>query len=152
MSKSSHISHRLWAALLLTLVTLTVSPGCTRNNGDIGDWFGTWRLETITVDGKPDPGYTDYMIWKFQSDLLMLMIPDDATHSHTDAIGRWSQQGDRLMLDFEYYLGNMGPLNTVLHLPQTAALDILRLSGSRIELRYTAPDGTQYYYSLKKWG
>ena len=39
----------LYIAVSLTLL-LTLGS-CTRNHGDIGIWFGTWHVETITRSG-----------------------------------------------------------------------------------------------------
>ena len=40
----------------IALLMLT-STGCTRNNGDIGDWFGQWQQTEMLVDGAPDAEY-----------------------------------------------------------------------------------------------
>lgn len=32
---------------------LFVVSGCTRNNGDIGDWFGKWQVTEVKVNGLP---------------------------------------------------------------------------------------------------
>ena len=39
--------------ILLIVIALSFNA-CTHNNGDIGDLFGTWKLETITIDGEKD--------------------------------------------------------------------------------------------------
>ena len=39
---------------LLIAILLPVIAGCTRNDGDIGTWFGSWKLERITIDGLID--------------------------------------------------------------------------------------------------
>ena len=39
---------------------------CTRNHGDIGIWFGTWHIDSITVDDVPVQVEGDYF-FQFQS-------------------------------------------------------------------------------------
>ena len=50
--------HRLTDIFIVLLLVL-VTCGCTRNDGDIGDYFGEWRLEKLTADGEALPLYTD---------------------------------------------------------------------------------------------
>ena len=38
------------AAIALLLVI--VATACTHNDGDIGPWFGLWRVERLIVDGN----------------------------------------------------------------------------------------------------
>lgn len=139
--------------ILLTVIAFfsLLSVSCTHNNGDIGDWFGTWRLESITIDGATDPDYTSpRLIWKFQSQVVMIMEPNDDMHEANYALGSWHQEGNDLLLDFDYDLGNYA---WMLHFPVKATLKILKLSGSAIELQYT-DDVTNkvYHYKLKRWG
>lgn len=135
---------------VVAIAMLAATAGCTRNNGDIGDWFGTWRVESITVDGEPDGAYAPpYMIWKFQSSIIQIMVPDDAEHSAPSATGSWHEESGKLYLDFTWDLGTPGDIS---HLPQKCELTILKLSGSKIELQYNSPDGKTYIYYLKKWG
>ena len=143
---------RIYHILIMILVTIacTLSYSCTRNNGDIGDWFGTWRVDELTVDGEPDPNYgPPYMIFKFQSSIVSIVWPDEASHSVPGCTGTWEQQGNKLLLRFDY--GQFSP-TAASHLPEVGTLDILKLSRSTIELEYHSPQGITYYYKLKKWG
>ena len=135
---------------LLATIAVTLFFSCTRNNGDIGDWFGTWRVDELNIDGEPDPDYAPpYMIFKFQSSVVSIVWPDDANHSVPGCTGTWKQEGDKLLLRFDY--GLITP-TAASHLPETGTLDILKLSRSTIELEYHSPEGITYYYKLKKWG
>lgn len=142
------LSHYIYT--LIAFVAL-LSPACTRNNGDIGHWFGVWRMETLEINGVTDPDYTSpRLIWKFQSDIVFIGEPDDALHIyHGTAYGNWSQDGDYLLLDFDKEMGNF---SDTLHLPLIAKLKILKLTSREIELQYTDNDNNTYYYKLKKWG
>ncbi len=49
-------------ALILSLLS-----SCRMNNGDIGDFFGTWYMESMTVDGEPNPELPhERLFWSFQ--------------------------------------------------------------------------------------
>lgn len=135
--------------LLLLLVTLS-TISCTRNNGDIGDWFGTWRVDELTINGSPDPDYgPPYMIFKFHSSIVQIIWPDEANHGAPGCTGTWSQDDDKVTLRFDY---DQYTPTTATHLDEITTLDILKLSKSTIELQYTNENGNTYYYKLKKWG
>lgn len=134
--------------------------GCTHNNGDIGDWFGTWRLESITVDGHNDAGYGQNIIWKFQSNIISIVVVDDVEHTANCSYGTWSEWDGVLTLKFIYTDNNFPTPGTghyappsAMHLPSgVSELAIEHLSASSISLRYAASDGSVIEYKLIKWG
>ena len=142
--------------LLLTVV-LTALCGCTRNNGDIGDLFGTWRVEEITADGEPTELFTPEKLaytWAFQSHIIYIQTikPHD---SYDRARGTWVQDGDILALDFNHTdidgdLNYTPPAEMHLVADGITRLEIKELTNKRIHLEYTAADGIRYAYFLKK--
>lgn len=152
-----HTASKAFALLALLLALLPVS--CTQNDGHIGDWFGTWRLEEILVDGQPDADYAHNLIWKFQSDIVSIVEVNDAEHLATSTWGTWSEEnGEILRLNFTYSDNdNTNDSSTYsppaqLHLPAGISnLEIIDLSSGKISLRYVASEAT-YTYILKKHG
>lgn len=135
--------------------------GCTHNNGDIGELFGTWKLEEITVDGDADTAYRDNVVWKFQSSIIEMQEIYDGIHETANSFGTWSRQADVMKLDFTHTdnehpepgADNYSPL-AVTRLPraQVVDLDVLELSGSKMKLRYIdAAASTTIVYDFKKW-
>lgn len=47
----------IYSKIICTLALLFVLTGCIQNNGNIGPWFGQWKVERLTIDGKDDPDY-----------------------------------------------------------------------------------------------
>lgn len=147
------------AYFFLSVFLTALFSGCTHNNGDIGDWFGTWKLQSIGVNGSDDPAYDNNVLWKFQNNIVSMVCADDIQHTADCRYGTWEQAGDRLILDFTHsddrYEPGTGPYAP---LPQTyikagrSELRVIKLSGSDMWLQMTADDGTIYTYSLKKWG
>lgn len=146
---------------LLLIAILALTPlSCVHNNGDIGDWFGTWRLESIKINGQPDTGYDHYIIWKFQSDMVVMVEADDILHERDERFGTWRQTGDLLELNFSYSTdGEETQASTYIppaatHIPPgISVLDIVKLSKREIQLIYVSPDNNnEYFYTLKKWG
>jgi len=94
-----------------TLITKLVSglaacltlSGCMQHNGDIGDWFGTWKLEAITVDGTEAPSYEGNIFFQFQTDIVRIVEVDTSLPAtRTECFGRWEENDGILTLDFSY--------------------------------------------------
>lgn len=142
-------------ASLLLIVGL---DGCTQNNGDIGPWFGTWKLDSMTINGAPDTEYAGNVLWKFQANLLS-MIRVFGSHEQYEMYGTWSEpQPGVLRIEFIYSddaepEGSMkySPLPETHLPPGISDLDILEMKGSRLYLRYLSAGGTVYEYRLTKW-
>jgi hypothetical protein len=79
------------------MVMLALSS-CTRNHGDIGPWFGTWHVETITANGTPITVEGDYF-FQFQSKVFRVSQVTD--HEQTvESFGTWDENGDKMTIDF----------------------------------------------------
>ena len=150
----------LWVLLIWALL-----PSCTRNNGDIGEWFGTWQMTGISADGVPDDTYERNIFWKFQNDVICLVRVDTSpgANARDDVWGTWEDDGDKLLLDFSYsddqnpveygenHQGIYAPYPE-LHLPygEVSTLTITERTSGKMTLLYTAQDGVTYAYTIKK--
>ena len=71
---------------------------CTRNHGDIGPWFGTWHVESITAGGTPISVEGDYF-FQFQSKVLR--VSQVTGHEQVvESYGTWDEKGDKMTIDF----------------------------------------------------
>ena len=48
---------RLISHITLAVLAIFVLGSCSKNNGDIGYWFGLWHLDSIEVNGEVDNNY-----------------------------------------------------------------------------------------------
>ena len=140
----------------ILILFLTILTGCTRNNGDIGDLFGRWRVESLTIDGEAVSLYDDENLlytWSFQSSLMFITVIQPY-ESYYNIQGTWSRGDGVLSLNFGY-TGNDGekyytpPANLYLNRGVTD-LKILKSSSRHLELEHTREDGKRYIYKLKK--
>lgn len=139
----------IYMPIVLALLMLA-NNSCTRNNGDIGPWFGTWRVDYILIDDDPDPDYgPPYMIWKFQSSVIQIQVPDFDSHTETTVTGIWHQDDDLLTINFDWGHGTPPAMS---HLPVETKLNIIKLSHSTIELQFVDDNNITYFYKLQKWG
>lgn len=141
---------------LLLLLLVTMSLGCTRNNGDIGLWFGSWRLESIDIDGQEDTAIAPpYYIWKFQNHIIQIIRPNDIEHNGSWAVGSWTDNDTTVTLDFTHDLGNF---NAEMHLQPVTTLEVVTLTSRTLVLRHTHPSPTSsltpsrtYTYRFTRW-
>jgi len=147
------------------LVCIIIVCGCTRNNGDIGEWFGTWQITEITADGNACEGYERNIFLKFQNTIVcMVRVNTSVGANHRDeAWGTWGESDGFLSLDFTYsddkypiesgekHQGIYAPFEET-HIPygEVSSLAIEHQSGGHMTLRYDASGGISYAYTLKK--
>lgn len=146
-------------SILLFLTVILSTPGCTQNDGDIGPWFGTWRLEQILVNGTPDSGYNRDILWKFQADVISMVAVNDVTHTVISSWGTWTHTDNTLTLNFTYS-DTDNPAGSYKYTPPTAThlpaaisrLQVVSLSKGEIVLEYVSEQNINYTYKLAKHG
>ena len=152
--------HRLTDIFIVLLLVL-VTCGCTRNDGDIGDYFGEWRLEKLTADGEALPLYPDgsgveLYTWAFQGKIIQIveMLP---RHEYVEHTGSWREENDVLELNFSYSDDEPGHepgyrAPAALHLVSEGItrLHMDRFKNHRMVLSYVGADDVTYTYYLKR--
>lgn len=152
--------------IALFLPCLFLIQGCTRNNGDIGPWFGMWQLMEIQTDGVPDEDYRSNIFWSFQNDVFSMnwrgLQPGELIR--IQVWGTWSEHDDILSLDFTHSEDRFPPNGSgsgfniyrpyqQTHLPEGKVSDlrIVSMKGADMMLTYQ-PEGeeTVYTYILRK--
>ena len=150
--------------VFLIAVIYCCLTSCTRNNGDIGPWFGSWRLDEITIDGEQSDEYAGNIVWKFQNNVfeMVKILINDYTHGYEVCYATWSEHDEYMLIDFQHHDdvyqpdwdGRYKPFAET-HLPVNgvAELKIESQTGSRVQLTYQSPtDGKTYCYKLSKQG
>ena len=147
--------------IVLLIIALTFNA-CTHNNGDIGELFGTWKLQSITIEGEIDSSYDNNVLWKFQSSIMSMIRANDSTHNRLETWGTWSYANDDTQLELNFtHTDNDNPKpgsTKYSPLPETylpkatiSTLDIIKLNNSEMILLYHSIDGKEYRYKFKKW-
>lgn len=57
-------------SMIILLALNVVVSGCTRNDGDIGAWFGMWQVARIEVNSKEQIEYNCNVVLKFQGSVM----------------------------------------------------------------------------------
>ena len=131
---------------LLSAVAVLLLTACTRNHGDIGIWFGTWHVESITIGGAPVSHEGDYF-FQFQSHAFRVSLVGDREQL-VESFGTWDESEDgRLTVTFPdasvYYIQMPG-------LEADNNFTVNAESKGQIVLSKAMADGTPVVYSLKK--
>ena len=136
-----------------SLTLLLTLGACTRNHGDIGIWFGTWHVESITAAGDiyqyivPVDIEGDYF-FQFQSKVFRVSQVTDH-HQTIESFGTWeeSEDGNTMTIFFPdptvFYIQMKG-LETYNHFTVT------RTSSREVTFTKTDTLGVTYTYHLKK--
>lgn len=135
----------------LSLVIVLLMGSCTRNHGDIGPWFGTWHVESITVSG----GIYQYIVpvnvegdYFFQFQSKVFRVSQVYGHEQlVESFGTWDEDGNTMAIDFPdstvYYIEMPG-------LEAHNAFTVTTASSGDVTFTKTDNTGVIYAYRLKK--
>lgn len=148
---------KIYNVVSLFVLSIIIAS-CTHNNGDIGHYFGTWKLERMAIDGVEDAEYQKNVFWKFQAGVMCMVRVDDSTHTKTECWGTWEEDGKILRLNYTHHddansegSQKYAPLSET-HIPiGITELEILRQNSSKMELKYINNDGQVILYYFDKW-
>lgn len=142
---------------IFVLLWVAVAAACT-NNGDIGPYYGTWTLDRMTLDGVMDEDYGRNISWAFQNNVLRITVV--SVHHDEDAhFATWKETGSGhvLQVNFQNSADGIPPGEAgyapppQLHLPKNRIIDfdIVKMTGSKMHLRYVTDDGVtvDYYFT-----
>lgn len=145
------------------LLSATVLSSCTQKNGDIGNWFGSWYLEEILINGEPDQDYETAkqngertVMFNFQGKIV-----DIGYLNSSEVFGSWSYAGETLTLILGYNAGSgseapwlFNPFPVVMHLPadvDQVEITVTMMNGKTMQWQYIDQNGRLLTYNLRKY-
>ncbi len=143
ISKIRNSRYTLLIILLIVITTLS----CTHNNGDIGELFGSWYLESIEIDGVDSSSYEGDIFFAFQNSVTTMTQVDDY-NTTTTIYGDWSRSDTILYLT--YSDTDYQPLPVTGFVAGVNECDIIELNSETIILEYTTSDSQIYRYIFSK--
>ena len=128
-------------------MAMLAMSGCVQNNGNIGHWFGQWKVERVTIDGQDDADYEGGVFFCFQGAVFGVR-----TSTGGMWYGRWAEN-DKGMVDVVFNTDESAvpPAYLHVHLDEKMVFRLVSHKGSDKVLEYVGPDGKTYTYYLKKW-
>lgn len=124
-----------------------ITPSCTQNNGNIGELFGSWYVESIEIDGEQSASYDGDIFFAFQNSVTT-MTQVSEYNSTTTRYGSWSKEDNILYLT--YADTDYPPLLATGFIAGINACEIIQLTSNTLILEYTNADAQLYRYQLTK--
>lgn len=155
-------NRNLFNIIILCLLAV-ICTGCTQPDGNIGDWFGSWYLEEMLIDGEIDSEYAED---KASNERLQILISFQSNvfnvaYLNGSAIfGTWSYAGETLTLIASYDAGSgnvspyFDPYPIVMHFPkgvEELEITVTRLESRRMQWQRIDPQGRLITYNFKKY-
>ncbi len=135
------------SALLIISAVSIIFSSCTQNNGNIGELFGTWYVESIEINGEPSDGYNANIFFAFQSSATTMTQVYEYNVTNT-IYGDWSREGDTLYLRYEDSV--YPPLTATGLAPTVNACKVTELTNDVFIFEYTNSSNQLYRYTLTK--
>lgn len=132
--------------------------GCTQPDGYIGEWFGSWHLEQILIDGEEDSTYNEdpNIMFSFQGKIF-----NCAYIENVEIYGSWSYAGEVLTLVAGYDTGSgstvtslFNPFPVALHFPahvEQIEITVTHISGKTMQWQYIDQNGRLLTYNFRKY-
>lgn len=139
--------------LSLLLAALALLSGCMQHNGHIGDWFGTWHVESISTDSTPDEDYAGNVFFQFQASVVRA-VEVRPHEGYGDCFGAWAAEGNTLTIDYNYTTDSgpsyYRPLPATHMIKGLNVLTISERSARRMTWTMTDAQGQTITFKLKK--
>lgn len=141
---------RYYTSLLPLLLCISLLVCCSvscQNDGYIGNLFGTWGFDSISVNGEPLEDYEEGMMISFQGDMLKF----DNAYTHYSTFGIWEKTDKILKLTIKesYNIGGFPPQFSNEKFG-TMTLTIVSDSSRKMVWERIADDGAVWRYTLRK--
>lgn len=138
----------LYISSLLVLI-LSLCAGCTHNNGDIGPFFGKWKMQRMTINGVDDASYKCNVFWSFQSSTIgFIRVVSDTRYN--DTFGNWAVDDAYTTMRLSFP-DEIFPPFSELQLERESELEIVKIKGPEMILKYITKDSDEIVYYLEKW-
>lgn len=144
--------------LTIILLAVMVFCSCKVNNGDIGDFFGSWLMYSMTVDGDiPEDFNPEQTYWEFQNNLICISRVE-FMYDKESRWGTWSEDDNELRLNYTHCSQGLNPGTGQYRAPdwlgfppnRVLSLSFVARSSNRMSLTWTDDNGRIYVYSLRK--
>lgn len=147
---------KIISAFLLFFSLIPLTQSCMQWNGDIGEWFGSWHLESLLINGEKDEDYKGNIMISFQGKIF-----DFAYMEAAEIYGSWSYAGEVLTLIAGYNEGNgaslphlFNPFPVALHFPadvEQIEITVTEMNGKTMQWQYIDQNGDLITYNFKKY-
>lgn len=143
----------------LIIICCLGHTSCMQHDGYIGNWFGSWHLEEMLIDGVPDAAYQEdeshQIMVSFQSDVFNMAYIDSA-----EVYGLWSYEGETLTMIADIRNGNefistlLDPYPVLMKFPKGVAeieVTVVEINKRTMQWQRVDPEGHLITYNFRKY-
>ncbi len=143
----------------IILLVFAICLSACQNNGDIGDLYGTWRLDSYAVDGVEQAGFeVENTTFSFQNNVVYVVTLKDEHQSHYEQYGTWKDDGNTFTFNFTHSDNQTSAGEDVYAAPswlgmtsaEPMVMDVEKRSSSDMVFHWVSPDGAIRVYKLHK--
>lgn len=146
---------RLATQILFSALLFMALSGCTKNNGDIGLWFGLWHLDSIEIDGEPDATYDGHYYFLFQGKVFCIRWVDELQHEYFESYAQWQEGDDGTTMTISFldnrYMPQINSSVPKNYLSTVTTLTVDTITSKNLVMHYTSDNATTYTYHLTHW-
>jgi len=142
--------------MILGAVLMLCMSSCSKNNGDIGYWFGMWHLDSIEIDGEPDDGYDGNFYFMFQGKVFCVRWLNEAYHEYVESYARWEENTEAKTVTINFadsrFPSQIVDYAPSIYLNTVTTMTVEMINSTTMVLNYTSNDtGVTYTYRLTHW-
>ncbi len=143
---------------LIFILALSICLGGCQNNGDIGDWFGSWRVDSYMLNGLEQEGLAKATTFGFQSEVVVVTVVIDDYQTEYQRYGTWQELDDTFTLHFNHQDATTNPATDIYAAPEWLGMysdkpmimTLQRHDSRNVTLTWLGPDGATRTYKLHK--
>lgn len=138
------------------LIGVAIIGACTQPDGRIGDWFGSWHLEEMLIDGVEDPDYNGDIMVDFQGSIFHFAYIEKG-----EIYGKWSYAGEILTLIGGYNNGGelerpdlFNPFPTAMYFPADVTqleITVNYINNKTMQWQYIDQNDRLITYNFRKY-
>lgn len=139
--------NKIFTFIVLFVASIATSS-CTQNGGDIGIWFGTWIVKSVSIDGVVQPQSTStYFSVQFQGQIVRVTQVDERHEPYNCTYGNWTEDANQMQWLFPDKKQPMMPLPGMTRVNK---FTITQKNSEAVVLQQVSESGVTYVYLLEK--
>lgn len=139
--------NKIFTFIVLFVASIATSS-CTQNGGDIGIWFGTWIVKSVSIDGVMLPQSTStYFSVQFQGQIVRVTQVDERHEPYNCTYGNWTEDANQMQWFFPDEKQPMMPLPGMTRVNK---FTITQKNSEAVVLQQVSDSGVTYVYLLEK--
>lgn len=144
---------------VIAIILCFFIASCTQNNGNIGKYFGSWVLRSVTVNGSEQsllPEGAKYGTMSFQGSVVRFLTVYSSDRA-SENYATWTEADNEIHFDFKNS-NHETPAGTSIYAPPVwlgfgtlnVSVKVTRLDNSHLDFERTDAEGHLWKYAFER--